>query len=84
MNSMNAIKKIGLLITGWLFIVLGIIGLFLPILQGILFILIGLAILSSRSDTIKRFLKHLKEHYPQHHERVEIWKEKIRNWFRKT
>jgi uncharacterized membrane protein YbaN (DUF454 family) len=84
MNLMNVIKKIGLLIIGWLFIVLGILGLFLPILQGILFILIGLAILSSRSETIKRFLKHLEEHYPQHHERVEIWKGKIRNWFKKT
>jgi len=83
MNSMNAIKKFGLLITGWLFIVLGILGLFLPILQGILFILIGLAILSSRSDTIKRFLKHLEERYPQHHKRIEIWREKIRNWFKK-
>jgi uncharacterized membrane protein YbaN (DUF454 family) len=84
MNSMNAIKKIGLLITGWLFIVFGILGLFLPILQGILFILIGLAILSSRSDTIKRFLKHLEERYPQHHERIEIWKEKIRSRFKRT
>ncbi len=80
---MGTIKKIGLLIIGWLFIGLGIIGLFLPILQGVLFILIGLAILSSRSETIKRFLEHLEERYPQHHERVEIWKAKIQGWFRK-
>jgi len=83
MNSMNAIKRIGLLIVGWLFIVLGIFGLFLPFLQGILFILIGLAILSSRSKLIKRFLKHLEERYPHHHKRVDIWREKIRNWFEK-
>jgi uncharacterized membrane protein YbaN (DUF454 family) len=76
---MGAIKRIGLLIIGWFFIVLGILGLFLPILQGILFILIGLAILSSRSNLIKRFLKHLEERYPHYHERVEIWREKIRN-----
>ena len=81
---MDSIKKVGLLIIGWFFIVLGILGLFLPFLQGILFILIGLAILSSRSEIIKRFLKHLEERYPQHHERVEIWREKIRNWFKKT
>ncbi len=80
---MGAIKRIGLLIIGWLFIVLGILGLFLPILQGILFILIGLAILSSRSKLIKRFLKHLEERYPRYHERVEIWREKIRNLFGK-
>ena len=82
-NAMSAIKRIGLLIVGWFFIVLGILGLFLPILQGVLFILIGLAILSTRSEIIKRFLKHLEERYPHHHERVEIWKEKIRNWFKK-
>jgi uncharacterized membrane protein YbaN (DUF454 family) len=80
---MGAIKRIGLLIIGWLFIVFGILGLFLPILQGILFILIGLAILSSRSKLIKRFLKHLEERFPRYHEHVEIWREKIRNIFGK-
>jgi len=81
---MGAIKRIGLLIIGWLFVVLGILGLFLPILQGILFILIGLAILSSRSNLIKSFLKHLEERHPRYHERVEVWREKIRNLFGKN
>ena len=80
---MGSIKRIGLLIIGWFFIVLGILGLFLPILQGILFILIGLAILSSRSDTIKRLLKHLEERYPQYHEKIEVSKERLRKWFKK-
>ncbi len=80
---LDAIKKIGLLIVGWFFIVLGILGLFLPILQGVLFILIGLAILSSRSEIVKRFLKHLEERYPHHHERVEKWRVRIRGWFKK-
>jgi uncharacterized membrane protein YbaN (DUF454 family) len=80
---LGTVKRIGLLIIGWLFIVLGILGLFLPILQGVLFILIGLGILSSRSEIIKRFLKHLEERYPQLHERVEIWKAKTRGWFKK-
>jgi uncharacterized membrane protein YbaN (DUF454 family) len=80
---LGTIKRIGLLIIGWFFIVLGVLGLFLPILQGVLFILIGLAILSSRSEIIKRFLKHLEERYPQHHEQVEKWKAKIRRWFKK-
>jgi uncharacterized membrane protein YbaN (DUF454 family) len=80
---LDTIKRIGLLIVGWSFIVLGILGLFVPILQGVLFILIGLAILSTRSEIIKRFLKHLEERYPHHHERVEIWKAKILSWFKK-
>ena len=80
---MGSIKKVGLLIIGWFFIVVGILGLFLPILQGILFILIGLAILSPRSERIKRFLKYLEARYPQYHEKVEVWKERIGKWFRK-
>ena len=80
---MNSIKKVGLLILGWSFVVLGILGLFLPFLQGILFILIGLAILSSRSNLIKSFLKHLEERHPRYHERVDVWRKKIRNLFGK-
>ncbi len=41
--------------------------------------LIGLAILSSRSETIQRFLRYLEKRYPHYHENV--WKEKIRRWF---
>jgi hypothetical protein len=52
-------------------------------MQGILFILIGLAILSSRSEIIRRFLKHLEERYPHLHEHMENWKAKVRGWFKK-
>ncbi len=78
------IKKFGLLVLGWMFIGLGIVGLFLPLLQGILFILIGLAILSSRSKTIRRFLEYLERRYPHHHKKVEAWKEKIKKFLRKN
>lgn len=42
------IKRIIRLSLGFGFIALGIIGLFLPVLQGILFILIGIAILEGK------------------------------------
>ncbi len=80
---MDGIKKIVILIVGWGFLALGVLGLFLPVLQGILFIMIGLAILSSRSAIIRRFLKHLEERHPHYHARMEIWREKIRNLFGK-
>ncbi len=80
---MNRLRQIGLLIIGWFFVGLGMIGLFLPILQGILFIMIGLAILSSRSKVIKRFLKNLEERHPHFHKRVEALREKFKNWFKK-
>ncbi len=80
---MRRIKSVGMLIVGWFFVLLGIIGLFLPILQGILFIMIGLAILSSRSELIRRFLKRLEERFPQQYEQMEIWREKINRWFKR-
>jgi uncharacterized membrane protein YbaN (DUF454 family) len=81
-KPMNQFKKTAIVIIGWIFIGLGILGLFLPILQGILFITIGLAILSSRSKLVMRFMKHIEERYPHHHERLEHWEEKIRHWFK--
>jgi uncharacterized membrane protein YbaN (DUF454 family) len=79
---MEKFKNSVMLIIGWFFVGLGILGLFLPFLQGILFIMIGLAILSTRSKQVKRFLKHLEDRYPRHHERVVVWREKIRKWFK--
>ena len=80
---MNEFKKIGLLIIGWIFIGLGILGLFLPILQGLLFIMIGLAILSSRSKTIRLFLKSLEKRYPRQYQRVVTWRLKIKSRFKR-
>ncbi len=80
---MEEFKRIGILIVGWFLVGLGVIGLFLPVLQGVLFIMIGLLILSSRSETVKRWLKHLEERHPHHHERMEKWRARIRSWFSK-
>jgi uncharacterized protein len=57
-------KKIILLTLGWLFVLVGIAGLFLPLLQGILFIFIGLIILSKESKVARDILHHLKEKHP--------------------
>jgi len=45
--------------------------------------MIDLAILSFRSEIIKRFLQYLEGRYPHHHERVEKWKAKFQGWFKK-
>jgi uncharacterized membrane protein YbaN (DUF454 family) len=81
---MNEFKKIGLLIIGWIFIGLGILGLFLPILQGLLFLMIGLAILSSRSAKVRLFLRRLEKRYPHLYQRKLIWKSRLRSWFKKN
>ncbi len=83
MIQMDGLKKLVFLIIGWTFLILGIFGLFLPFLQGILFIMIGLAILSSQSKRIRDLLKKMEKCYPHLHQRLEVWKEKIRNWYKK-
>jgi uncharacterized protein len=80
----DKVKGIAIWAVGWFFIGLGILGLFLPFLQGILFIMIGLAILSSRSQTVQRFLKYLENRYPQYYKRVEAWRKKISDWRKKS
>ena len=40
------VRRMLILSAGWFFVVLGILGIFLPILQGILFLAIGLILLS--------------------------------------
>ncbi|HXU18379.1 MAG TPA: PGPGW domain-containing protein [Terriglobales bacterium] len=58
-------KRITILTTGWLFIALGIAGLFLPFLQGILFLLIGLVILSTEHHWARRLLGQVHTRFPK-------------------
>lgn len=58
------LKRILILGIGSVFILLGIVGLFLPFLQGILFLIVGLVILSKESKTAHRILERWKEKYP--------------------
>jgi len=58
-------KDIIIVILGWIFIVLGVIGLFLPVLQGILFLFIGLYLLSKKAPWAKKLLNKIRSRYPQ-------------------
>jgi uncharacterized membrane protein YbaN (DUF454 family) len=48
-----------------MFVILGVIGLFLPILQGILFLLVGLVILSTEYAWAHRLLQRIRERFPR-------------------
>lgn len=74
------IKRIGILATGWAFIVLGIAGLFLPILQGILFLLIGLLILSTEYVWAHNLLQKLRTRFPRIAEQMEVARAKAARW----
>ncbi len=65
---------------GWLFVIIGIVGLFLPILQGLLFILIGLVLLSSESAWLRRRLDRLRARYPQAGVKLEAAEARARRW----
>jgi len=60
----HRIKKLLSMISGWSFIALGIIGLFLPFLQGILFLVVGLIILSKHYAFAQRWLNNVHHRYP--------------------
>lgn len=77
------LKRIFRYTFGILFLILGVAGLFLPILQGILFIIVGLLILAPESRRIQRLLDKLRERYPAVFEAAERTKEKFTRKFRK-
>jgi len=58
------VKNFFLIILGWFFVFFGILGLFLPVLQGILFLLVGLYILSLKSPLAKRVLAKIRRRFP--------------------
>ena len=74
------IKRLLIWCLGWVFIVLGILGLFLPVLQGILFLLIGLYLLSSTSPWAERLLNRLRERFPKISKSFEEAKGKVASW----
>lgn len=53
------------IVLGWFFLVLGVLGLFLPILQGALFLAIGLAILATEQVWAHRLLTWLRRRFPR-------------------
>jgi uncharacterized membrane protein YbaN (DUF454 family) len=61
----KTIKEVITFVAGWIFIILGIVGLFLPFLQGVLFLLIGLLLLSKKARWARSILMKLKERYPR-------------------
>ncbi len=75
------IKRAITLTIGGVFILLGIAGLFLPFLQGILFLIIGLAVLSKESKTAHRILQRSKEKYPGIYSKATDWTHKLRRRF---
>ena len=65
MGTDSKLKRIAIHLVGWSFVLVGIAGLVLPILQGILFILVGLFLLSSVSPRAARLLHRIRKRFPR-------------------
>ena len=67
------VRRVAVLVLGWILIAFGILGLFLPFLQGVLFILLGLYVLSRESETARRWLRRVRESHPGLDEKLKQW-----------
>ncbi|MDX9871924.1 MAG: PGPGW domain-containing protein [Clostridia bacterium] len=77
------IKDICIVILGWLCIIGGIAGLFLPIVQGILLLLLGLFLLAKRYRWARRLLEKLRCRYPHIFYKAHENAHKVKRYFKK-
>jgi uncharacterized membrane protein YbaN (DUF454 family) len=68
--------RLGLFALGWLLILVGIVGLVLPGIQGIFTLLVGVAVLSLVSELAYELLRKGLRRWPKAWERIE----RLREW----
>ena len=80
----QAAKKIVAIVAGWAFVVVGVIGLFVPLMQGILFIIIGLTILSTEYVWAHHLLAKVRNRFPRIATYSDRFREKATCWVRRA
>jgi uncharacterized membrane protein YbaN (DUF454 family) len=58
------LKRLAFIAVGWSLLMLGAIGLFLPILPGVLIVVVGLSILSAEYEWAGRWMTTLRRRFP--------------------
>jgi uncharacterized membrane protein YbaN (DUF454 family) len=81
-KKIHPILRFTKIVFGLALVGLGFVGLFLPILQGILLILVGLALLGTESRRVRRFIKELKRRHPGPWQKAEAMKRRMSGWVR--
>jgi uncharacterized membrane protein YbaN (DUF454 family) len=74
-------KTIALQVTGYLFLVLGVLGLFLPFLQGFLFILIGLLLLAKHAEWAQNLLQRFRDQHPRAAQMIDRAETRMASWW---
>jgi uncharacterized protein len=62
--------RLALMVVGSFLVLLGFVGLFLPFLQGILFLVLGVALLSLASETVHNAVSRTLQRWPKLQERM--------------
>jgi len=75
------IARVMRMVLGWSLVGLGIVGLFVPILQGILLLILGLWVLSIDSRWAHRCILRLRVRFPKAHRRARRLGKKFREKF---
>jgi len=69
---------------GWLLVVIGIVGLFLPVLQGGLSLALGFALLSISSQWVHLKLRGWMGRWPAIWKRMERFRRRLHGWLHRT
>ena len=70
---------------GWLLVLIGVVGIFLPVLQGGLSLAIGFALLSISSQWVHLRLRRLMGRWPGIWKRMERFRRRLHGWlYRKS
>ena len=77
-------KTILLQTAGYTFLVLGVVGLVVPVLQGFLFLAIGMIILAKTAPWAERTLDRFRKRYPQAGAIIDKADDKVHEWGRKV
>jgi uncharacterized membrane protein YbaN (DUF454 family) len=74
------LKRALILVAGVLFVIAGVAGLALPFLQGLLFLLIGMILLSLSSRTIRAWVEEHTRRYSRLHRMIVRTEEWLLKW----
>ena len=78
--SWPRLKPILIQALGYFFLVLGVLGMFLPILQGFLFLFVGLIILARHAPWAQRLLDRIRNQHPKFDQMISTAERKSHEW----